>query len=272
MDRMALTKAQREDLARRLAEERLDVVNAKCEPVKPRSETVYVKYVKRLFDICVALLALIVTFPVNLLIGIVTFFDVGRPVFFQQQRIGKDGKPFTIIKFRNMTNATNEAGELLPAAQRVTKWGKFVRKTSMDELLNFWSILKGDMSLIGPRPLVSAYMSRFNNRHAQRLAVRPGLECPPRAVNVTKWGWHEQLENDVWYVENVSFITDCKMLYYLVCYTLDRKSSKARAEVSRGSFMGYDYDGHAINQFEIPQEYFDYYDTHERWSSEDSIA
>lgn len=272
MDRTKMSKAQREDLARRLAVERLDAVNKKSKLVNPKAETFYVRYIKRLFDIIVASIALLIALPINLVIGIVTYFDVGRPIFFTQERIGKDGKPFTIIKFRNMTNATNEAGELLPAAQRVTKWGKFVRKTSLDELLNFWSILKGDMTLIGPRPLVSAYSERYSKRHAQRLAVRPGLECPPRGRKVVMRGWQDQLENDVWYVENVSFITDCKMVFYLLCFALDRKSTKARAEVGRGTFMGYDYNGKAISIFEVPQDYIDYYDDHESWSEEHNIA
>ena len=260
MDRRELTKAQREDLARFYAAKYLDEVNANSELVKPRANTFYVRVVKRAFDIIIALVALIVTLPINIVIGIVTFFDVGRPIFFLQERTGKDGKLFKIVKFRNMTNATNEKGELLPAAQRVTKWGKFVRKTSLDELLNFWSIFKGDMSLIGPRPLVSAYSYRYSNRHAQRMAVRPGLECPPRSRDIVVRSWHDQLENDVWYVENVSFLTDCKMFFYLVYFTLDRKSANARAEIGRGTFVGYGPDGKAINMADVPQEYIDYYD------------
>ena len=162
-----------------------------------------------------------------------------------------------LIKFRNMRNTTDEKGELLPPAQRVTKFGKFVRKTSLDELLNFWSILKGDMSLIGPRPLVPEYTHRYNKRHKQRLAVRPGLECPPRELNNRVWTWQEQFENDVWYVENVSFLTDCKMIVNLIRFALDRKSANARAMAERGTFMGYDLDGIAINLDGVPQEYID---------------
>lgn len=267
MDRSMLSKEQRDDLARRLAEERLPVVNPKCVAVHPR-ETFYGRYVKRLMDIIVALLALVITLPINLIIGVITYFDVGRPIFFCQERVGKDGKIFKIVKFRNMTNATDVNGELLPAAQRVTKFGRFVRKTSLDELLNFWSILKGDMSLIGPRPLVLPYAERYSVRHAQRTAVRPGLECPPRGRNVCLRNWNDQFENDIWYVENLSFVTDCKMMYYLIRFALDRKNSVSRANV-RSTFMGYDWEGKAIGVEDIPEKYFEKYDSNR--ACEDAI-
>jgi len=259
MDRDLLTRDQRADLAARLAAERLETVNRISAPVHPR-QSFYTKYGKRAIDFTVALIAMLITLPINLVIGVVTFFDVGRPVFFLQDRIGKDGKLFKIVKFRNMTNATNEAGELLPPSQRVTKWGKFVRKTSLDELLNFWSVLKGDMSLIGPRPLAPTYAARFSDRHTMRNAVRPGLECPPRDRGEGIRGWHEQLENDIWYVENLSFATDCKMVYHLLCFMMSKKNAEARANVKKGSFEGYDWDGRAIGFYEVPQEYIDYFE------------
>lgn len=254
MEKTELTKAMRWRIADYMAEDRLDVINQKVETVKVK-DTVYTRYIKRLIDIIVSLIACIVTLPVNLIIGVITFFDVGNPIFFMQERLGKNGKIFRIIKFRNMRNTRDERGELLPPAQRVTKFGKFVRKTSLDELLNFWSILKGDMSLIGPRPLVPEYYHRYNVRHVNRLALRPGLECPPRSLSDHVWTWQEQFENDIWYVEHVSFITDCKMIYNLIRFALDRKSTSARAVSARGTFMGYDLDGKAINMDDVPQEY-----------------
>lgn len=256
MDRSELTKAMRWKLAGYLAEDRLHDINQNLEPVKVK-DTVYTRYIKRLIDIVISLIICIITLPINLVIGIITFFDVGRPIFFKQDRVGRNGKIFHIIKFRNMRNTRDERGELLPPAQRVTKFGKFVRKTSLDELLNFWSILKGDMSLIGPRPLVPEYYHRYNDRHINRLAVRPGLECPPRELTDHVWTWQEQFENDVWYVENVSFRTDCKMIFNLLRFTLDRKSANARAVADRGTFMGYDFNGKAINLDGVPQEYID---------------
>lgn len=252
-----LTKAQRWELADYLADTRLKDINKNCRKVIP-AENFYSKYVKRLIDIVVSLIMLILSLPFNIIIFFATLISLGFPIFFRQQRIGKDGKPFTIIKFRNMTNETDENGELLPPSKRVTKLGNFVRRTSLDELLNFWSIFKGDMSLIGPRPLVPEYTHRYNDFHKSRLLVRPGLECPPRKKLDHVWTWQEQLDNDIWYVENVSFITDCKMVFYLARFALDRKSANARAKANkRGTFFGYNEDGEAINLDEVPQEIVD---------------
>lgn len=256
MNARDLTKAQRWALADKLAEERLPEINATSKIVVP-SRTLYARYIKRLLDVILSGIALVVTLPVNLLIGIVTIFDVGFPIFFKQERVGKNGKIFTIIKFRNMRNTRDEKGELLPVDQRVTKFGRFVRKTSIDELLNFWSIFKGDMSVIGPRPLVPEYTHRYSNRHRMRLTVRPGLECPPRSLDHHVWTWQEQFENDVWYVENVSFKTDCLMLANLARFALNKDSANARATAQRGIFMGYSTDGRAINMDDVPQEYID---------------
>lgn len=256
MEKKDLTKAMRWKIADYLADERLPLINEHCTVVSVK-DSFYTRYVKRGIDIIVSLLVLIISFPINLFIGIITFLDVGHPVFFRQTRIGKDEKPFCIIKFRNMRDTKDSNGELLPPEQRITKWGKIARKTSLDELLNFWSILKGDMSLIGPRPLVPEYVGRYNKRHRQRLAVRPGLECPPRETGTHIWTWQEQFENDVWYVEHVSFLTDCKMLINLIKFALDRQSAEARATTRRGIFMGYDLNGNAINLEAVPQEYVD---------------
>ena len=256
------TKDQRWAVADRLAEERLPLINASLDDVVP-SDGLYVRYGKRTIDVVVSGAALIVTLPLNAAIGLATFIDVGCPIFFKQVRIGKDEKPFYILKFRNMRNTTDETGELLPPSQRVTKFGKFVRRTSLDELLNFWSVFKGDMSLIGPRPLLPEYTHRYNKRHRMRLAVRPGLECPPRELDGHVWSWQEQLDNDVWYVENLSFKTDCKMFANLVRFTFDRKSASARAMSQRGTFMGYSKDGVAINYRQAMQEYIEICESNE---------
>lgn len=251
-----VTKSQRWIIADRLAEDRLETVNRLCRPVEPR-RTFYSRFVKRGLDIIVSAAALVVTLPINAVAAVGTALDVGSPLFFKQTRVGKDGKTFTIVKFRNMTNETDENGELLPPSQRVTKFGRFMRTTSLDELLNFWNVFKGDMSIIGPRPLVPEYTHRYNDRHLSRLSVRPGLECPPRSLDEQVWTWDDQFENDVWYVENVSFKTDVKMLANLLRFALDRKSADARATADRGSFMGYAFDGTVINMEGVPQSYID---------------
>ena len=195
-DREKLTKKMRWYVADRLAEDRLSEINSHLEDVHPR-KTFYTEHGKRIIDIIVSLVALIVTAPINVFIAIGTLIDVGRPLLFHQERLGKDGRIFHISKFRNMKNIRDARGELLPASQRVTKFGKMMRKTSLDELLNFWSILKGDMSVIGPRPLVPEYYGRYNKRHKMRMAVRPGLECPPRENFGHVWTWQEQFDNDI---------------------------------------------------------------------------
>lgn len=255
-EKSILTRQQRIQIAEQLARDNLPTVDM-LQEIPTVRESFYTKYAKRWIDVLVSLLALIITIPVNLVIAVITLFDVGRPILFKQQRVGKDEHMFTIVKFRNMRNTTDERGELLPPSRRVTKFGKFVRKTSLDELLNFWCILKGDMSIIGPRPLEDIYIPRYSRRHRFRLKVRPGLECPPRNRVKNGWTWSDQFENDIWYVENVSFLTDCKMLWYLIRFAFDRKSANARAVRGRGIFMGYDLQGNAINLEDIPEDYID---------------
>lgn len=252
-----LTKDMRWNIAEQMAEDTLSELNDSLDDVQVKN-TFYFLYGKRLIDIVISLIVLIITLPINLVILIVTYFDVGTPIFFKQARTGKNEKLFNIIKFRNMHNTIDDRGELLPPSQRVTKWGKFVRKTSLDELLNFWSILKGDMSIIGPRPLPPEYLIRYNKRHKARLTVRPGLECPPRKRYDHIWTWNDQLENDVWYVENLSLKTDIYMLLNLIKFVFDSKSAKARSKGDdRGTFMGYSFTGKAINLSQVPDKYIE---------------
>lgn len=251
-----LSTHQIELIGRKLARDRLRTVDLIQNDVCP-STGIYARYGKRCLDIVLSAIAIVVTLPINVVIAIITLADLGRPLFFRQVRVGKDAKPFTIVKFRNMTEERNEKGDFLPPEQRVTAWGKFVRKTSLDELLNFWSIFKGDMSIIGPRPLPEIYLQRFSKRHMHRLDVRPGLECPPRHLGSSVWTWDEQLENDIWYVEHLSFKNDLVMVINLVRFAFDRKSAAARAIAKRGSFMGYDLNGKAINDADIPTEYIE---------------
>lgn len=254
---MNFNDTERVIMAQYIAEDNLAHANEVAAPVNVKN-TFYTRYGKRILDIIISGFALLITLPINLIIGIITYFDVGRPIFFRQNRIGKDCKEFKIIKFRNMTNETDAQGNLLLPKDRVTKWGNFVRRTSLDELLNFWSILKGDMSIIGPRPLVSSYLLRYSDRHIMRHVVRPGLECPNISLNSNTGNkWHDQFENDIWYVENISFLTDVKMLLGLVRLVFDHREIVSRGEAKRGSFMGYDEKGIAMNNTDIPQKYIE---------------
>lgn len=235
---------------------RLSAINKKNAPVHPR-KSFYTEVTKRILDLGLSSVALTITLPFNVIFGIITYFDVGDPIFFVQDRVGKNGKIFKMIKFRNMTNATDENGELLPPEQRITKFGRFMRRTSMDELLNFWSIFKGDMSIIGPRPLLPEYTDRYSERHKMRLCVKPGLECPQWKPIDHVYTWQDQFENDVWYVENISFVVDCKMIGKLLHFMLDRKSADARADVKRGIFMGYSKEGKAISLEDVDPKIID---------------
>lgn len=256
INRDELTQATRWMIADRLAQERLPMVDMYTEEHEIK-ENFYSKYGKRMIDILISVLALLFTLPINILIGIITFFDVASPIFFSQERVGKGGRIFRITKFRNMRDTVDERGELLPACKRVTRWGNFVRKTSLDELLNFVCVLKGDMSIIGPRPLVPQYMSRYSKKHLLRYAVKPGLECPPRDCSSAIRTWNDQFDNDVWYVQHLSFKTDVKMVLNLIRFTLDRKNAEVRSAAGRGDFMGYSEDGKAISLGEVPDEYIE---------------
>lgn len=237
---------EEERIADFLKRRNLARTNQNDQPVHP-AENFYVKYVKRVLDLLIGVPVFIVLLPFNIVFGILTFFDVGRPIFYRQTRIGKGGEPFTMVKFRNMNNKTDANGKLLPPKERVTRFGRFMRKYSLDELLNFWSVLKGDMSIIGPRPVPEFFVDRMSERHKMRHAVRPGLECPYEIPeNTTLNKYHLKFENDIWYVENVSFRTDVMMVVKLVKLTFNMKNRGSHAG-GLSYFVGYDDEGHAIS-------------------------
>lgn len=241
-------------IAQMVAVDNLGAVNARSTEVCPK-DTLYTRHVKRALDVLLAAPCVVMTLPVNMVLGILTYLDVGDPVLFRQSRLGKGNKPFDLVKFRNMTNETDENGNLLPASERTTKLGAFVRSKSLDELLNFWFILKGDMSFIGPRPLPVEFLNRYSNRHRQRTIVKPGLECPTLDSDGHVRLYQEQFENDIWYVENVSFKVDCKMVIALFKMVFNRKERSDHATVGGGYFVGYDADGNAFSMRRIPEEY-----------------
>lgn len=249
-----LSLSQKEEIAKYIKNDTLQKVNQKVDTVQVRN-SFYTCYGKRAIDIIVSFFALVLTSPINLIIAIVTYFDVGLPLIFKQQRIGKNNRKFTIYKFRNMTNAKDANGELLPSSQRVTKWGKFVRKTSLDELLNFVSILKGDMSIIGPRPLLDYYAERLNDYHKTIYKIRPGLECPPLKKMDHPLSWQERLDNYVWYTEKCSFIVDCRLALRIIQIALDSKSTVQRSAAGNGGFMGYNEEGNVIYTKAVPEKY-----------------
>lgn len=175
-------------------------------------KTFYSIFVKRLLDIVFSGLALVILSPLLLCIVILELIYHGKPVIYAQERPGKDEKLFKLYKFRSMTNETDENGNLLPSSQRLTKFGKTIRRLSIDELPELWCIFTGKMSIIGPRPLLPAYLPYYTKRHHSRHAVRPGLACVSLKP-IKTWSWNDQFENDVWYIENISFMTDVKMIF-----------------------------------------------------------
>lgn len=239
------SESEREQLAKELAKRYLSLTNERSTMVYPQ-DSFYTRYGKRMVDVAIALPAFLVTLPINALLALCTRIDVGSPIMFHQERVGKDGVPFVLVKFRNMRDLRDEKGELLPPKDRVTRFGSIVRRTSLDELLNLWSILKGDMSIIGPRPLPMEYADRYSRRHNCRHAVRPGLECPFMRPLDHPATWEDQFENDIWYVENVSFKTDITLFLRLFMMVFERKRSKQRSVADRGSFLGYDENGHVV--------------------------
>lgn len=180
----------------------------------------YAKYIKRLLDIILSLIAIIVLSPVYLIVAIVVRIQMGSPVLFSQDRIGKDEKVFKLYKFRSMTNEKDENGELLPEKDRLTKFGIALRSTSLDELPELFSILKGDMSIVGPRPQPSFYLPYYKEEERKAHKVRGGLLPPDCLGKEAQCSWEEQLNLETYYAENLSFVMDVKVLFctFIILY------------------------------------------------------
>lgn len=175
---------------------------------------IYKLYIKRVIDFTISGLALIILSPIILILWIwLTIANKGAGAFFIQERPGKDEKIFKIVKFKTMTDECDADGNLLPDEKRLTKVGKFVRSTSLDELPQLWNILKGDMSLIGPRPLLPQYLPLYSKEQTRRHEVRPGLSGWAQVNGRNTISWKVKFEYDVWYVDNVSFLLDLKIIF-----------------------------------------------------------
>lgn len=183
----------------------------------------YQKYIKRLLDIILSLLAIIIIFPIFLIIGILVLMFIGQPAIFRQKRPGKNEKIFTMYKFRTMTNKKDEDGNLLPDELRLTKLGKFLRKTSLDEIPEFINILKGDMSFVGPRPLLVEYLPYYTEEEHHRHDVRPGLTGLAQVSGRNLLFWEERFQLDIKYVNNVTFLNDAKIILKTIKTVLIRE-------------------------------------------------
>ena len=183
----------------------------------------YKKYIKRLLDIILSLFAIIISSPLFIMIGILVLIFLGRPAIFKQKRPGKDEKIFTLYKFRTMTDKKDKDGNLLPDEVRLTKFGKFLRKTSLDEIPEFINILKGDMSFIGPRPLLVDYLQYYTEEEHHRHYVRPGLTGLAQVNGRNLVGWDERFKLDLEYVNNLSFKMDLKIIFKTIKIVLFRE-------------------------------------------------
>lgn len=191
---------------------------------------------KRCFDFFVALVALTLFSPLILLIAIAIRWRMGKPVLFIQERPGLRGKAFKMIKFRTMLNAYDSEGNPLPDLERVTKLGNFLRSTSLDELPELWNVLIGQMSLVGPRPLLMEYLPHYTERQAMRHQVRPGVTGWAQVNGRNAISWEDRFELDVWYLENQSFWLDMKILFLTVKTVLLRESINFKGEATLHKF------------------------------------
>ena len=193
---------------------------------------------KRLFDILVSAVTLIVLSPLFVVVSILVARSLGRPVFFRQLRPGMNGQLFRMIKFRTMCDATDASGALLSDEARLGRFGSLLRATSLDELPELWNVLKGDMSLVGPRPLLPRYLDRYTARQARRHDVRPGITGWAQVNGRNALSWDEKFELDVWYVDNRSFWLDLKILAMTLRQVFDRRGIAAEGHATMPEFTG----------------------------------
>ena len=199
---------------------------------------IYRKYVKRLFDIILSLFAIVLLSPLLVVLSLLVRIRLGSPVLFRQKRPGYKGKIFELMKFRTMTDKKDEKGELLPDEIRLTDFGKKLRSTSLDELPEFFNILKGDMSFVGPRPLLVQYLPLYNKEQARRHDVLPGLTGWAQVNGRNAISWEEKFKYDVEYVDRLSFLMDLKIVFMTVKSVLKREGISSETSATMEFFEG----------------------------------
>lgn len=201
--------------------------------------TLYKSFFKRAIDIAASGGALLVlALPLAAVTAWLHFANKGAGAFFFQERPGKNGKIFKVVKFKTMTDETDAEGNLLPDAERLTKVGRFVRSTSIDELPQLWNVLKGDMSLIGPRPLLVRYLPLYSPQQSRRHEVRPGITGWAQCHGRNAISWQKKFELDVWYVDNISLLTDCKVILTTIKKVIAREDISSATSVTMEPFNG----------------------------------
>lgn len=200
------------------------------------------KFFKRLFDIVASASGLIFLSPVFLILIYLIRKNLGEPVFFTQERPGKDGKPFKMIKFCSMRDAVDKDGNPLPDSERLTPFGKKLRATSLDELPELWNVLKGDMSLVGPRPLLMSYLPLYNEFQNRRHEMKPGVTGWAQVNGRNALSWDEKFAHDIWYIDHYSFWLDMKILFLTVKKVFIKEGISAEGEATMPYFTGNDTD------------------------------
>ena len=206
--------------------------------IRKRYRGIYRNYLKRPLDFILSLTGIIVLSPLLIIIAILVRIKLGSPVIFKQKRPGLNEKIFTLYKFRTMTDERDENAELLPDEQRLTGFGKFLRSTSLDELPELFNILKGDMSIVGPRPLLVEYLPLYNEQQKRRHEVRPGLTGWAQVNGRNAISWEEKFDLDVEYVDNINFLLDCKIVFSTVKKVLSREGINSETAVTMEPFQG----------------------------------
>lgn len=193
---------------------------------------------KRLFDAVVAACALIILAPLLAILAVMIRSKLGAPILFSQVRPGLNGAPFRMVKFRTMTSERDDAGDLLPDEKRLTRFGKMLRSTSLDELPELWNVFKGDMSLVGPRPLLMQYLPLYSAKQNRRHEVRPGVTGWAQVNGRNSLSWKQKFDLDIWYVDNRSFMLDIKILWMTVMAVVARKDINQAGAATMPPFDG----------------------------------
>lgn len=208
----------------------------------------YKMYIKRGLDFLIAFWGLLILCPLFLLLALLIKVKLGSPIFFKQLRPGKDKKLFTLYKFRTMTDAKDVHGILLPDVDRLTTFGNILRSTSLDELPELWNILKGEMAIVGPRPLLVDYLVLYNEQHQHRHDVRPGITGYAQVHGRNQISWEEKFDLDILYIRKISFFTDMKILLTTIKAVLLRKGIHSATCVTMEPFTGYTYVSNVMKQ------------------------
>lgn len=198
----------------------------------------YAKYTKRILDLSLSLMALIILMPLMIIIGILVRIKLGKPIIFKQERTGKHEKIFTLYKFRTMTDKRDEEGNLLPDSERLTKFGRFLRSTSLDELPELINIIKGEMAIVGPRPLLVEYLPLYNEEQKHRHDVRPGLTGLAQISGRNAIEWEEKFKEDIEYIKKITFIQDVKIILKTFIKVFKRDGINQEGNVGMRKFEG----------------------------------